>query len=177
GVGELRPHCDEFRQSAIDRRRAVEADVGTQVVSTRPTLTAMTARHARFDGHTFAHSRPRDSLADLNDLTGRFVSQDQRAANHEIGDAAVLVIGTSDPQTPTDRIRTRTSPSDGVGTGRCSIRRSRGAYRTAAVIEPFGRPRLPVDVDVGMADQSIHRTARLASVRTATLVVSGESSS
>src|SRR5438093_1375493 len=92
GVGELRPHCDEFRQSAIDRRRAVEADVGTQVVSTRPTLTAMTARHARFDGHTFAHSRPGDSLADLDDLTGRFVSQDQRAANHEIGDAAVLVI-------------------------------------------------------------------------------------
>jgi hypothetical protein len=70
----------------------VESDVWTQVVSTCPTLTAMTARLARFDGHTFAHSRPGDSLADFNYLTGRFVSQDQRTANHEIGDAAVLVI-------------------------------------------------------------------------------------
>ncbi len=52
----------------------------------------MTARLARFDGHTFAHSRPGDSLADFNYLTGRFVSQDQRAADDEIGDAAVLVI-------------------------------------------------------------------------------------
>jgi len=52
----------------------------------------MTARFARFDGHTFADSRPGDSLADFNYLTGRFVSQDQRAADDEIGDAAVLVI-------------------------------------------------------------------------------------
>jgi len=44
-------------------------------------------------------------LADFNYLTGRFVSQDQRAADHEIADAAVLVIvdigsANSDRQNP-----------------------------------------------------------------------------
>jgi hypothetical protein len=70
----------------------MESDVRTQVVSTGPTLIAATAWLARFDGDTVAHSRLGDSLADFNYLTGRFVSQDQWAADHEIADAAVLVI-------------------------------------------------------------------------------------
>jgi len=83
----------------------VEPDVRTEVVSTSPTLIAATAWLARFDGDTFAHSRKWDTLADFNYLTGRFVSQDQRAADHEIADAAVLVIvdigsANSDRQNP-----------------------------------------------------------------------------
>jgi hypothetical protein len=70
----------------------MESDVRTQVVSTGPTLIAATAWLARFDGDTFAHSRLGDSFADFDYFTGRFVSQDQRAADHEIADAAVLVI-------------------------------------------------------------------------------------
>jgi hypothetical protein len=70
----------------------MESDVRTKVVPTGPTLIAATAWLARFDSDTFAHSRQGDSLANLNYLTGRFVSQDQWAADHEIADAAVLVI-------------------------------------------------------------------------------------
>ena len=70
----------------------MESDVRTQVVSTGLALIAAIAWFARFDGDTFAHSGQRHSFADLNNLTGRFVSQDQRTANHEIADAAVLVI-------------------------------------------------------------------------------------
>jgi len=70
----------------------VESDVRTQVVSTGPALIAATARFARFYGDTFAHSRRRHSFAYSDNLTGRFVSQDQRSANYEIADAAMLVI-------------------------------------------------------------------------------------
>jgi hypothetical protein len=83
----------------------MESDVRTQVVSTGPTLIAATAWLARFDGDTFAHSRRRDSAADFDYLTGRFVSQDQWVADHEIADAAVFVIvdigsANSDGQNP-----------------------------------------------------------------------------
>jgi len=70
----------------------VESDVRTQVVSTGPALIAATARFARFYGDTFAHSRRRHSFAYFDNLTGRFVSQDQRSVNYEIADAAMLVI-------------------------------------------------------------------------------------
>jgi hypothetical protein len=70
----------------------MESDIRTQVVSTGPTLIAATAWLTRFNGDTLAHSRRRDSLTDFNYLAGRFVSQDQRAPDHEIADAAVLVI-------------------------------------------------------------------------------------
>ena len=83
---------DEFAQRPVDRRRAVESDVRTQVVCAGPALIAATAWLARFDGDTFAYSRWRHSFADFDNLTGRFVSQDQRTADHEIANAAVLVV-------------------------------------------------------------------------------------
>jgi hypothetical protein len=92
----------------------MESDIWTQVVSTGPTLIAATAWLTRFDGDTLAHSRRRDSLADFNYLTGRFVSQDQRAPDHEIADAAVLVIvdigsANSDRQNPDQYLAFRRS--------------------------------------------------------------------
>src|SRR2546430_10180617 len=56
GVGELRPHGDELRQRSIDWRRAVESDVGTQVVSASPALLAAAAWLARFDRYALAHT-------------------------------------------------------------------------------------------------------------------------
>ena len=70
----------------------MEFDVGAQVVSPGLALIAATARLARFDGDPLAHAPRRDSCSDLDYLAGRFVSQHEGAADHEITDSAVLVV-------------------------------------------------------------------------------------
>src|SRR5439155_11720537 len=91
-VSQIGLHSHEFRQRAVDRRRAMESHVWAKVVSAGPTLIAATAGPTRLDRDAIADSRPCDSFADLDYLTGRFVSEGQRTADNEIADAPVLVI-------------------------------------------------------------------------------------
>jgi hypothetical protein len=125
----------------------MESDVRTQVVSTGPTLIATTARLARFDRHAFAHSRRGDSLADFNYLTGRFVSQDQRAADHEFADAAVLVIvdigsANSDRENPDQYLTFRRSWNRTLLNSQIARRvKDRCRHRAARLTGIAGRPR------------------------------------